>query len=847
MAVLVSPGVDVSVINESFYGAAGAGTVPLFVIATAQNKLAPSGVDIAPQTIASQAGKLYLATSQRDLVQSYGNPIFHTSGGTSVHGHELNEYGLHAAYSYLGASNRAYILNAGIDLAALEARSAAPSGAPVNGTFWFDLTNTKFGLFQSNGNVNPGLAWVSQTVKIASGSDISGTGLAAAPVVGFGVNGDFAFVADDGAASPVAVNKFFEKIAGAWHEINTAPWNTAKAGGTQVVTFSNTAQYPGAVTAGDMLTGSLWIKLSPPNNGAEWAIKRYNSATGQWVSVPCPFYESDNLATLNGVTAVGQIYAQFAAGVLTLRRWSGTAFENLAYEASKGAPTTAAPAGTLWYSADVKVDVMVNHLGQDWKGYRAKFAATDPAGVIIAATSPTLQSDGTALVDNDLWLDSSDLENYPRIYRFNATTSKWTLIDNTDQTTPFGIVFADARADNGLGSVLAANLLSADYVDPDAPDATAYPDGVLLFNTRFSTGNVKEYRPNWFNAGGYDPELDYVVNGDVTSADRWVSVSGNANDGSVLMFRKAVRAMVVRSMAEAISANEDIRSEAIFFNLIAAPGYPELVDEMITLNVDQKEVAFVVGDTPARLAPQGLAIQNWATNAAGADGNGEKGMVSNSPYVGVYYPWALSTNVDGTEVMVPPSTVALRTIAYNDSVAYPWMAPAGTQRGMVTNATSVGYLTTEGEFRAVTLSQGQRDVLYLNKINPIAYMPGSGLMVYGQKTLDSTASALDRINVARLVNYLRFNLDKITRPFLFQPNDAQTRDAARITVERFLVGLVGLRALEDFAVACNTDNNTAERRDRNELWIDIAIKPIKAVEFIYIPVRVRDSGSSVTL
>ncbi len=260
---------------------------------------------------------------------------------------------------------------------------------------------------------------------------------------------------------------------------------------------------------------------------------------------------------------------------------------------------------------------------------------------------------------------------------------------------------------------------------------------------------------------------------------------------------------------------------------------PELVDELITLNTDQKEVAFIIGDTPARLPASGIAIQNWATNAASATGNGEDGLVSASPFVGLYYPWGLSTNIDGADIMVPPSTIALRTIAYSDSVSYPWMAPAGAQRGLVTNATAVGFLTSEGEFRAVTLNQGQRDVLYTNRVNAIAYMPGSG--------------ALDRINVARLVNYMRFNLDKIVKPFLFQPNDAQTRDAARITVERFMVGLVGLRALEDFAVVCDLSNNTPTQRDRNELWIDCVVKPVKAVEFIYVPVRVRDSGASLDI
>jgi phage tail sheath protein FI len=84
-------------------------------------------------------------------------------------------------------------------------------------------------------------------------------------------------------------------------------------------------------------------------------------------------------------------------------------------------------------------------------------------------------------------------------------------------------------------------------------------------------------------------------------------------------------------------------------------------------------------------------------------------------------------------------------------------------------------LTPEGEFERIILNPGQRDTLYLNNINPISDQPNRGLVIYGQKTLSPVASALDRVNVARLVNYLRYNLEELLKPFLFEPNDAQTR------------------------------------------------------------------------
>jgi phage tail sheath protein FI len=189
--------------------------------------------------------------------------------------------------------------------------------------------------------------------------------------------------------------------------------------------------------------------------------------------------------------------------------------------------------------------------------------------------------------------------------------------------------------------------------------------------------------------------------------------------------------------------------------------------------------------------------------------------------------------------------MALRTYAYNDQVAYPWFAPAGFNRGLVTGVNSVGYLSN-GQYIPVTLNQGQRDVMYINKINPIAFIPNRGLVIYGQKTLSPVASALDRVNVARLVNYLNYNLNNLGTPFLFEQNDRNTRDSVKATFNSFMGSLVILRALYDYAVICDDSNNTPDREDRNELWIDIAIKPEKSIEFIYIPIRLLNSGDPLS-
>ena len=137
--------------------------------------------------------------------------------------------------------------------------------------------------------------------------------------------------------------------------------------------------------------------------------------------------------------------------------------------------------------------------------------------------------------------------------------------------------------------------------------------------------------------------------------------------------------------------------------------------------------------------------------------------------------------------------------------------------------------------------------MYSNKINPITFLTGAGLVNYGQKTRAKNASALDRINVARLVVYLRGQLDKLAKPYIFEPNDKITRDEIKAQADSLLLELVGQRALYDFLVVCDESNNTPTRIDRNELYLDIAIEPVKAVEFIYIPLRLKNTGEIASL
>jgi hypothetical protein len=922
MAVLVSPGVSISVIDQSINVGAGPGTVPLIFIATQQDKTVPDGSELAVGTTKANAGRVYSITSQRELVQTFGDPIFYEVSGTSLNGYPLNEYGLLAAYSYLGSSNLARIVRADIDTEQLQPSAVQPSSPATVGTYWLDESTTAWGLFVRSGTF-PNEIWT--TVPIDYVFNFA-TGTTNAPVSGTGAIGNHAVVfqtvsgsvtywtkvaastwvqiGDDdsytsavGATSasttvtvtstiglragmvPVvtagvgtfaANTRILSVNSGTTFTVSVAP-SVALSGGASVVEagFTETIQsvWPDLTSAST--TQQYWVKTGSAAQGANIVLRRMDATLAQFLQVEAPILANDAAAdtyySTNPTGSVGQIYIQptpfGAATGLTFRMNTAGTWAILAtVVGSSTVPVNGPLNGQLWFNAEVGVDsageITVDMLIADgsgsWQNVNldgwTTFNATDvpPGSITVYAQSADPRDNVVAptLIQGDVWIDT-DQNAYPVIYRWSGTA--WVLVDNSDQTTPSGILFSDARPNPMYhsGSYSGENNgggMNPD-LDPDAPDSDLYPKGFLLWNTRYSTNNVKEWT-NPYVFEGVPAEPDDTNNG---SLGRWVSASGNNPGGVPYMGAAAQNIMIVRGIQSAIISNEDIRAEDLYYNLIAAPGYVEAIDEMLVLNEDRKETAFVVGDTPFTLAATGTSLQNWATNTSNAFGNGADGLVSASKYFSAWYPSGLSTNVDGTDVVVPPSHMALRTIAYNDQVAYPWFAPAGLQRGIVNNAATVGYVNQEGQFIPVKLNEGQRDILYQNGVNPIRVMPNGGVVVYGQKTRQPYASATDRINVVRLENYLRYQLNNLAQPFLFEPNDSTTRKAVKDAFDRFLSELITLRALYDFLVVCDLSNNTPARIDRNELWIDIAIQPVKAIEFIYIPIRIKNTGADLSI
>ena len=825
MAVLVSPGVNVSVVDESAYGAPGAGTVPLLMVATRQDKTDPTGSEadgIAKFTKSTQAGKVVKVTSQRELTQFFGNPTFTKSGTSVVQGSETSEYGLMAAYSYLGQGSQAFVVRADLNLGQLEASTTAPVAAySTANTLWLDTDESKFGIHQWD---NAASKWVYKTatveINVDDGTDVEGDVHTPATASSAATDGTFLVVVHVDNETSTSANRqmsieYFYGVGGAWEILDS---DTALSGG-ETVTYDEHYSAPAGPANND-----IWVKTTRPGNGLQLALYTYTgnafaSATVQGVSTT----QADGVGAIGdfvpqdgssvsvltaGTAVVGQYVLDQQANTkatIVIREilTGGTigALSATTVLAQNDTPTATVASGTYWF------DNTINSLDL----YKVTGGAYVAASATYSATAPTGASAGDIWVDTTLAAENQANErSYPKIYVRNTGNSAWVLHDNTDQTTSTGVLFADIDDTAGGGAPITG-----------APNPAVYPAGMVVVNMAQSKNTVR-----------------------VWNGTAWRNGAANHADGSGAFGRYAQRKVIATAMQGAI-AGSDLRDPQYKYSLIASPNYPELVDEMVTLNSDRGETAFIVIDTPMRKNP--TDVITWVNNSNSASENGEDGLVTKNTYSAVYYPAGQTTEpLEGNTVTVPPSHMALYTIAYNDNISFQWFAPAGTTRGVVQNASAVGHITTEGEFKAISLTQGQRDAMYTAKLNPITTFPGQGTIVFGQKTLHATTSSLDRVNVARLVAYLRERFDEIARPFLFEINDAQTRARAKVVFERFLADILSRRGLNDFAVVCDETNNTPARIDRNEFYVDVAIEPAKAAEFIYVPIRLVNTGTLST-
>jgi hypothetical protein len=260
-------------------------------------------------------------------------------------------------------------------------------------------------------------------------------------------------------------------------------------------------------------------------------------------------------------------------------------------------------------------------------------------------------------------------------------------------------------------------------------------------------------------------------------------------------------------------------------NMVVAPGiirrlHSNVTDRVIDM-VESRQDAFYIADFNASTDTIGQAT--------------EEANKVDSNYVATYYPWVKTIDRNTNKLMaVPPSTLLPAVYAANDRLAAEWFAPAGLNRGGITGAVNV----------LNRLTHSERDVLYENKVNPIATFPGQGIVAYGQKTLQDKASALDRINVRRLLITVKKFVASTSRFLVFEQNTSETRTRFLNTVNPYFEAIQQRQGLYAFNVVMDETNNTPDVIDRNILAGQIFLQPAKTAEFIVIDFSILPTGAS---
>jgi len=737
MATLVSPGVSVTVTDESFFIPAGSSTVPLFFIATADEKVQQDGVTPAAGTY--ESGVVRTVTSQKTALELYGVPNFLTdSSGNRHDGDARNEYGLAALQQYLNQGSLAYVVRANVNLDDNidNIRSLWDKKITESAFALENLVNTYINEQNLTNQLFPGDPWTNAYVTLSYSATLTNSTVLNA------FNGDTAVVTVDG--TPITLTLGQPTGSPLPGSPNQAGSPGGDAHSVESLLNDLNTQLGSAATA-SLVAGAIKIQSSAVNGGG---------------------------TDLGSSTSVVMTTSGFFATLIT------------------GSPvgyTITTTAGVDGYKETVDASEYLSLLNT---------AMTEVVYPLysFANVEATFEDDSSSTGGYDVFPNGFDQPAVPPPY--------------------VGIA---GRAGDGTGSNDAGPNLAGPGSDGTFPGAGSNP----------------AFPEEWTAADASDDLI--AAADDYKYTQEFFNLTGlGANDA-------ARRTAIVTALNAEIVGNSDIRSENFEYNIIVCPGYWETNNEMVDLAASTavKQEAVVIGDVPSNLTPSEAVA--WAQTTERATSN----------LISYYYPWQLATNVDGNTICVAPSGTALKTWAYSDSVSEVWFAPAGTRRGLVTGVDQLGYVSgTLGlptTFVPTYVDQGQRDDLYryFVNVNPIVFFPGRGILVWGQKTSAPDASALDRINVTRLMAYVRRQIRKNTLSFVFQPNDQLTRDNLKAVVDSFLSDIVVKRGLYDFATICDETNNTPDRIDRNEMYIDIALKPVRAAEFIYVPIRIVATGADI--
>jgi hypothetical protein len=426
---------------------------------------------------------------------------------------------------------------------------------------------------------------------------------------------------------------------------------------------------------------------------------------------------------------------------------------------------------------------------------------------------------------------------------------RWQTLNRNESTGTFDLLIR--RGDDTSLQPIVLETWTNLSLDPFAPNYVAAVLGDYITNYNSTTNQIEisgSYpnrsayvrvasvpvtTPNYFDNNG-TPVSAYTSSIPLNNSGSFGAATGNLFYGGGAKYynnivtgvnnTQGISASNYNNMISLLANQDDYR-----FNILLTPG---LISNEANLGTSQ--ITTAINNTQNRgdsiyvvdLVPYGTTAISTVTTAAAA---------RNTSYAASYWPWAQTIDPDtGKNVWVPASTMIGGVYAYNDSVSEPWFAPAGINRGGLSNV-------IRAEWK---LTQGNRDSLYTGRVNPIATFPGQGVVVYGQKTLQAKASALDRVNVRRLLIALKSYISQVAQNLVFEQNSIATRNQFLSQVNPYLTSVQQRQGLYAFRVIMDDSNNTPDVIDRNQLVGQIYIQPTKTAEFIYLDFNILPTGAT---
>lgn len=404
---------------------------------------------------------------------------------------------------------------------------------------------------------------------------------------------------------------------------------------------------------------------------------------------------------------------------------------------------------------------------------------------------------------------------------------RWEVANNDIANGTFSLLIR--RGDDNINSKVILESYAGLSLDPTSPN---YVEAVIGNQTISTDNGYTDISGDYTNKSRYVrvksvsvPTPNYFDNNGVAKAQYTASIPVNAS-GSFSGGNGTLAAVYGLSNDDYTSSINLLANQDEFrYNVITVPG--------LTQASNSAPISLLLTNTQNR----GDAIA--VVDLVGKDTNTISTVVSeaseiDNSYAAAYWPWVqVNAPNTGKLTWVPPSTIIPSVYAYNDRIAAPWFAPGGFTRG--------GLSVVQA---AKKLSPDDRDTLYLGKVNPIATFPGQGVVAYGQKTLQQKASALDRINVRRLLIELKSYIGQIANTLVFEQNTIATRNRFLSQVNPYLDSIQQRQGLYAFKVVMDESNNTADVIDRNQLVGQIFIQPTRTAEFIILDFNVTPTGAT---